>query len=91
MLLPFITFDKDLLLLTISALAVGFFVAALFDWLWLKIFNIKKPKFPIRFVEASVKNNCNFSEELRERNARAIDATFPGSPAWFARKRFNSR
>ena len=88
MLLPFITFDKDVLLLTISALAVGFFVAALFDWLWLKIFNIKKPKFPIRFVNSACQHNLwdIDMDRLRKEVASNSDSTAVGSPAWYSSK-----
>lgn len=85
-LLPFITFAADPLLLTISTLAVGFFVASLFDWLWLKIFNIKKPNFPIRFVKSSCQHNlCDIDiDELSQEIARNNDPCAVGSVAWSA-------
>lgn len=81
-----VTFTENWLLLTISAVAVGFFIAALFDWLWLKIFNIKKPKFPIKLVKSSCQYDPSICDldRLRQEVARNNDPSAVGSIAWLA-------
>ena len=79
------TFDDGWVLLTISAMAIGFFVVALFDRVWLKVFKIKTPKFPftIELVNISARNKHDVFNDF-DRSRRVSDATFPGSPAWYS-------
>ena len=72
-------------------MAIGFFVVALFDRVWLKIFKIKTPESPTKVVNSSRSLDICGIDEMRVRLTRANDATFPGSPAWFAQQHFNSR
>jgi hypothetical protein len=87
-LIPFMTNDNGALLLSGSDLLLGIFFAAFFDAIWLQDFKIKRPNFPIKFVNNNLSNNSSHIfddlEETSKRLAKMNDPCFPGSPAWYA-------
>ena len=93
-LIPFVSFNNGLVLVAqiMAAIAIGFVFSALFDGVWLNIFKLKRPQFPIKIVDIPYTrtNFCN-TADIAQRVLRDSDATAPGSPAWFAQQAFNSR
>ena len=95
-LIPFVPFGNGLVLVAqiMAAIAIGFVFSALFDGIWLNIFKLKRPGFPIKFVK-----NATFSKyiddcdanRVREQILRNNNPIAVGSPAWFAQQAFNSR
>lgn len=88
--LPFIEGGKEWYLFMLPALVEGFFIVALFDGVWLRFFKITRPEFPIQYTKIPPSKDPYSIDEMMERNRKAGDIMFPGSPAWFAKKHLNS-
>lgn len=89
-LIPFMDSGNEWPFLIIPSIAEGFFIVSLFDNFWLNKFKIKKSKLITKYSAFPTRNKVDFWNDL-ERTRRINDATFPGSPAWFAQQAFNSK
>jgi len=95
-LIPFVPFGNGLVLVaqTMAAIAIGFVFSTLFDGVWLNIFKLKRPNFPIKFIKqvkiSGYIDLCN-TNQMMEQISRDCNPLALGSPAWYAQQAFNSK
>jgi hypothetical protein len=81
---------------TMATITLCFLFSAFLDGVWLHIFKLKVPMFPLKPVSSSERDlDFQSARESTRRSAERIakysDASSPGSPAWFAQQHFNSK
>jgi hypothetical protein len=63
-----------------------FYLSAPFDWVWKKVFKLKKPS--IFIVESSTPSSrtSSLSHEVLERSCREMNPSMPGTIAWLTKR-----
>ena len=80
---------------TMATITLGFLFSAFLDGVWLNIFKLKAPEFPLKQA-TTTKRDLEFrsaresTRRLAEKIAKNSDVNSPGSLAWFARHHLDS-
>ena len=80
---------------TMATITLGFLFSAFLDGVWLHIFNLKVPMFPLKPVSSTARDlefqsARESTRRLAEKIAKNSDVNSPGSLAWFARHHLDS-
>jgi len=74
-----------------ATITLGFLFCSFLDAVWLKIFKLTIPEFPLKSMDTTKTHQFMNSAEYARRIARDSDVSYPGSTAWFSQQYFNSR